>query len=542
MATYHAAVGGTAATLGAADGTIVIGQAGWEAKYADIAVVNACVVSLLPTVYVTGGDTILFYDAGGAFGRLIPVKGGTDDTHRLTFAAAPGNTPVFAPGAGANCIQLATAGANNWITIDKFEVTPVGARLGIYISTSTTGLTLRNLVIDGAAQTDANAHGIYASTGQPDILLENLTIRATGAIASGYGILMQAAASSINLTMTGVSVTDCPSGVRIEQVANVAVSQFTSVGGVTVSSTAALALAGCTGTLAIGNCTITNPLRYGMSFESDGAVKCAFTAGSSNVRDVTVTGSGGGGFNTADASNIDLTRCISTDGTGTANGFRFYGASGGSQNIRCFFCQSHRMPGDGFDVAGNGNGTADIQLYFCSAISCGIKTDPATSAGDGFSAHNDSVRTVLDSCVAIGCTQSGVAMVGTSSGTIRNCLFRDNSGNWTGAGETASTRGNVNIETTGGAGWSVYNNTIKGGYPAAMVLSATQMALMAAGTVPFYNEYYPAVGLPFCKVGAGTYSWEQWRNVMGYEQRSVNLTVSGRGVAAGRTFAPSMSQ
>lgn len=146
---------------------------------------------------------------------------------------------------------------------------------------------------------------------------------------------------------------------------------------------------------------------------------------------------------------------------------------------------------DGADVDGfsTHNTTHDITYLRCVAKNCGIITD--LGSGDGFTAHDSNYNINIVDCLAYGNLNTAIAVIGTTSGQILNCVGWNNGGDYTGSGGVTMTRAGVFIDTTGnnvvsGIGWKIRNSVFGSNYPREMYLSTSA----AAGVDLNYNQYY----------------------------------------------------
>lgn len=191
-------------------------------------------------------------------------------------------------------------------------------------------------------------------------------------------------------------------------------------------------------------------------------------AGANILSNTTITG-----VTTGNAVNIDGSAVTASDITiqnatgATSIGFKVYGASTVSlTNFNIDTCgttgiyqtasaaltlSSGTVQNCGEDgVSANGTGSVTATNVRCTANG----SNGGAADGDGFTAHDTSTLN-LNYCIADKNQKAGLAVVGSSTGTIKNCSFYDN------YDATVTDDYGIIINTTGATSWTVRNTITK---------------------------------------------------------------------------------
>lgn len=483
MANYYCRQDGTATIANAigVNGQTVgsTGAAADNTKCASVATVNT-------GTGLVAGDTVWFSSQGGAFTTtaLNPTKSG------VTYRAVTGESPTFT--LSATCLQANVS----TLVFDGFTLNANVVGGAVAVGT-VSDITLRNMTISNP---NATGYGIRSTSSWTNLTVENTTIS-----AALVGISVSTNACT-GLTLTNVTIT-ADNLVSLSKITNMTIRRFR--GFPYTSAGAVVNLYGCRGTLDwkggyIQQGTTATSCGIMIYSGSSGQVP-SYTNGV--IQDVVVfaydTGIQTGEL---DANNsLSFLRCkvIGMGGAaGVGNGFRIYNAS---NNVTLVDCEAWWVAGDGFDVAGDKDGTRNVKFYNCRAMYCGLKS--VTASGDGFSAHNDSSGTVMENCLAVGNLFSGVHHVGSSSGVMRNCLFQNN-------GDAYGTpSGESNMELTTSGAWTITNTISSGGYP--IELRAAAKANIATANCVFH-PLTPAASVVIASgADAGTMSVAGWKTATG---------------------------
>ncbi|MCY2927677.1 MAG: hypothetical protein NT031_19995, partial [Planctomycetota bacterium] len=458
---------------GAADLALAGGPASDPAHCLSLARVNAAAFA--------PGDTVWFSSAGGAFtGLFSPTASGSPGAP-VTYAGLAGEptgpaTVNYASGAPVKVLGL------HDVVIEGFSII-ANSDSGVFLGTSATNITLRDLVIDAAGS------GVFVYDTFNGLTLEDIT---TSSRIGAYSVYVADLASP-GKDLTVRRLTTSAGTVRIRQVTNLTLEDI-HLANVTRPGATALQVEEASGTLSLRRGSITSGAGMGLVISGG-----HFT--SALVDQFTVTAASQTSFEVSYSSGITFTHCSALNGMD--NGFR---VMDGCSFITFEDCLASDNLGDGYDTANFF--THDVVFRRCQALYNGDMNDLAKSSGDGFSCHYDNYNILLDSCLAIGNIVSGVAMVGTSAGIISNCLFLNNGGDWTAQGGQQMLRGGLlfglvgpNAHTNGS--WVVRNTVSAGSYPCEVNVSFVGSSLVDLD----YNSYYSSdAALGFaCLSDDGTY-------------------------------------
>ena len=474
------------------------------------------------TVAKVNGTTL---SAGQSVGFL---RGRTwAETLAPTGSGAAGNPIYFgAYGTGANPLLNKVSargivlGAQSYLTFDSIDCTNTGtgsAGANLYFSGVAAGITLMNCVLSSPAD-----YNIIDTNNASSITISNVKITATGTECVRF-----TGASNSNITIDRLT---CPSGgtnktVDIANTVNLSITNSSATGGaydyyltaisgvLTLTNNSAgpttnhgFTLQSCTATVTASGLSVTGVSGIGYYL-----LTSAFGTGS--ALSGTASGTGSDGLRCDGSSNIALNNVIVNNANGF--GFQFLGAWSA---VTANASQTIGSRNDGWAFAGSGsnfignnllakNGQADgfscetgstvhdITLNYCTASGNGIKTD--TNNGDGFTCHDNIYHFNLNYPIAYNNTQSGIALVNNSQGTVYNATLFNNGGAWLtqlGGSNLNSVRGNIYITTlnnpTTGTSWTVENTIAYGGYPVEVCFSGNQ----ALYTLNYNLFFHPADG------------------------------------------------
>jgi SdrD B-like domain/Right handed beta helix region len=474
LASYFVRADGAAANLASAGGPVSD-----PAHCLSLARVNAAAFA--------PGDTVWFSSAGGTFNGLFsPVASGMPGAP-VTYTGISGESTGPATIKHIWGVPVKAIGLHD-VVIEGFSIV-ANSDHGVYLGTSATNIVLRDLAID------AGGSGVLVYDTFNGLTLENIT---TSSRVGTY-CLYVADLTSPGKDLTVRGLTASAGAVRIRQVTNLTLEDI-HLANVTQPGATAFLVEASSGTLSLARGSVTSCAGMGLMISGG-----HFT--SALVDQFTVTAASQTSIQVSDSSGITFTHCSALNGMD--NGFRIMG---GCSFIAIEDCLASDNLGDGYDTANPF--THDIVFRRCQALYNGDKNDPTKSSGDGFSSHHDNYNILLDSCVAIGNIVSGVAMVGTSAGTISNCLFLNNGGDWTAEGGQQMFRGGLFLNLDGpnpytGGSWVVRDSVSAGSYPFEVNISFAGSTRVNLD----YNSYYSSPGaLGFARLSeTGAYiSWADY--------------------------------
>ncbi len=483
-------------------------------------------------------DQILFRKGQSWAETLTPASSGTIG-HPITFGAyGTGANPLFNR-TNSRGIDMP---ARNDITIQDIDLTNTGAGSGG-----------ANIFGSGAWSRIIFQRMTLSSVGDYNIInftynVATTTIDSVTAISTGSRFIRLTGPVNNNITISNSSGSGGDSnGIEIKNTSNLIINQVTYSN----SSNIAIYLKDITGTLFLSNISISSPALQCITLENVSATLTAAgltctSAGNvglyilnsalglgSTISNSTISNSGSDGVRINSSSNLTFISVTSQ----TTRGLSGFSATGSWSNINYTNCSAIGNSFDGYIWAGSGSNSTvtnslaqsnlvdgfsmiegstahDVTCNYCLAISNGIKTD--TSSGDGFTSHDGVYNFNINNSIAINNTQSGVAFIASSSGTVYNSTFYNNGGAWSseGGGKVDSVRGNIYLGTSAinsvtNTNWILKNNISQGGYPFEI---RTNTLTDYNRQIFDYNSYYHPANNNFFTYGASPISWLTYHN------------------------------
>lgn len=501
------------------------------------------------TAFVAG-DKIGF-KRGDTWAETLTIPSSGTNGNPITFGAyGTGAIPIFNKTTAKGII----IGAISDIVIQDINLTNTGTSnngVNIYGGGIWQRIILRRLVLSSV--TDYNIiNNVYSCT---NITIDSINFTATGSqairltaagnsditISNIVGLLGGAGSminisTCVNLTLNNIAWTGGASVIGLTTISGLLSLSNISHSGATNN---AMVLTSCTATLTANLLSVTNGSTIGLYF-----VTSAFGAGST-ISNSTFTNCGSGGIRINGSTNLLFTNVNSLSST-AGNGFYILGAWSTLNFTNCLSdsnklrgwefagtgsvatltrCVANLNLGDGFNLQ-QGSTVHDVTCNYCTASNNGITTN--TAEGDGFTCHDAIYNFNINYCIAFGNKQSGLAMIGTTSGTVYNSVFYNNGGAWNtllGGANLNSIRGNIYIGTTGinattGKSWTIKNCISKGGYP----VEINTLAVARYNEMVFdYNCYYHPSDNNFATLDnlGSLITWNTYHVTNGYEGNSI---------------------
>jgi len=459
MTVYYLRADGTAANKAAATG-----PTSDASKCMSIATHNSETFS--------AGDVLRFSDKGGQFTAQLYMPSSGDVGNPIIYEPAPGEEPTWNHAAVQATIWCCTVGGSEqsnvtirgrpdyyWPIANTHGV-DYDAAIRMYAAGSNVTLQYLDLTCPGATL----GLGILGAN-QTNLVIEDCI----GTI--GHSLLSLTGGNG--LTMRRCTADDAFQFLSLSSVNNITLANCVpgnSGAGNTYFFNA------CGGSLAMTDCQAYTDINGSVQFTN-----CNFTAGSVEH----FRGTGSGHFACLNTSGITIRDSSLSHGG-------HFSAIGSSYNITFERCATYYGNDDGFDTA---NTAHDIDFVDCLAWFCGphnVPGESGTQVFDGFSSHDANYNINYLRCRAIGCAAGGFTHVGTSAGTMTDCLAAYCGGDYSAEEDGQVTnRGGICLAVTGanahaGETWIVRRCVSIHNYPREVCLTAAAAEIVDMD----FNDYY----------------------------------------------------
>lgn len=434
------------------------------------------------------GNPIVFGAYGS--GNKPILDGQTTRDYVITFGALSYLTFENLQVQNAASRNIWSDSVGGYITLNGID--SIGGSTGIWIRSKSTS-TYSNITVTGATSTSVG-YGFYLSNPVSDITITNVTSTNNAYTGIGLSAIINLSASYLtaqNNSNFGIYLYSPTSTINL--------SNLTAGGGTGLGNTSY--------GIYIRNGYAQNFTLYNAvsSYNSDIGVFIQNVSGtsSSTLNTVTSEYNSGSGFYLTGVKGLTVINSISRYNTNSGSGFSFNIAD----NVTSTNNIANNNTWDGISFGGDGS---NFIVDHCIAYANG--TDGQSASGDGFTSHDTITNLKIYNSIAYNNKNSGVAIIGSTSGELYNSTFYNN-------GTSGFTRGGYWSQVSGGSGWTLNNNIFSDNYPYEFYVDSSGLTYTTAN----YNVYYHPDNDQVATLddGSTNLSWTTYHTTNGYEVNSV---------------------